>query len=104
MNYTQEDLEFIDDLQKQINSLPAEDYNFLNRDKKVSPLYKFIDEKMSLLPHLKQRVLNEYFSYGPLSEVFLDETISEILVNGPNSIWIEKMANFKNIRTSFIPP
>ncbi len=90
MNYTHEDLEFIDDLQKQINSLPTEDYNFLNRDKKVSPLYKFIDEKMSLLPHLKQRVLNEYFSYGPLSEVFLDETISEILVNGPNSIWIEK--------------
>lgn len=93
MIYTHDDLDFIESLNKQINSLPHEEYDFLNREKKekqVSTLYKFIEEKTAHQTHLTQRILDEYLGYGPLSAIFSDESISEILVNGPNSIWIEK--------------
>lgn len=39
---------------------------------------------------LRTRLLAEYFTYGPLDWLLRDETISEILVNGPESIWFEK--------------
>jgi pilus assembly protein CpaF len=39
---------------------------------------------------LRQRVLDEYFEFGPLEGLFQDEEVSEILVNGPEAIWFEK--------------
>lgn len=39
---------------------------------------------------LRQRLLAEYFTYGPLDVLLGDEAITEILVNGPESIWFEK--------------
>ena len=39
---------------------------------------------------VRERILAEYFSYGPLDTLLADEEITEILVNGPESIWFEK--------------
>lgn len=39
---------------------------------------------------LCHRVFAEYFAYGPLDSLFADTDITEILVNGPESIWYEK--------------
>ncbi|KYG69929.1 pilus assembly protein CpaF [Bdellovibrio bacteriovorus] len=36
------------------------------------------------------RVLNEIHTWGPLSDLLEDESITEIMVNGPQSIWIER--------------
>jgi pilus assembly protein CpaF len=41
-------------------------------------------------PSVHGRVMAEYFTYGPLDTLIQDESITEILVNGPDSIWFEK--------------
>ncbi|MCB0369110.1 MAG: CpaF family protein [Bdellovibrionales bacterium] len=38
----------------------------------------------------KKRIFNEFFSNGPLESLLSDSTISEIIVNSPNSIYYEK--------------
>lgn len=40
--------------------------------------------------HVRNRILAEYFTYGPLETLLADTEITEILVNGPQSIWFEK--------------
>lgn len=35
-------------------------------------------------------VLADLFGYGPLEEFVKDPTVSEIMVNGPNQVWIER--------------
>lgn len=39
---------------------------------------------------VQARILDEYFEWGPLNSLFAAEDITEILVNGPRSIWFEK--------------
>lgn len=52
---------------------------------------KVLEESLTAeTPETRERVLAEYFSYGPLEALFVDTEITEILVNGPNSIWFEK--------------
>lgn len=52
---------------------------------------KVLEESLkSEASEIRERVLAEYFSYGPLDHLFADTEITEILVNGPNSIWFEK--------------
>jgi len=41
-------------------------------------------------PHIQERILAEYFTHGPLDTLLADIEITEILVNGPESIWFEK--------------
>ena len=38
----------------------------------------------------QKRILSEYFGFGPLEALFEDTEISEILVNGPDSVWLER--------------
>lgn len=53
-------------------------------------------------PDLRQRLLAEYFTYGPLDVLFADEQISEILVNGPESIWFEKEGRLQRHEDLFL--
>jgi pilus assembly protein CpaF len=39
---------------------------------------------------IKDRVKNEFFSCGPIEKLIEDPTITEIIINGQNSIWYEK--------------
>lgn len=48
------------------------------------------DHTKDLSPHQSQRVRDEYHSWGPLTILMQDETITEIIVNGPQHIWYEK--------------
>ncbi|MNL10358.1 putative conjugal transfer protein [compost metagenome] len=43
-----------------------------------------------MTPDIQKRVHDEFYDCGPLNELMLDEDITEILVNGPHSIWFEK--------------
>jgi len=50
---------------------------------------------------LLREVMDEVFGFGPL-EVFLrDPYISDILVNGPSQIYIEKNGQLKSTKVSF---
>lgn len=70
------------------HSLHSEDHLRLQNADKFK---KWIEE--ILKPEevaVRDRVHAEYFSWGPLAALFADEAITEILVNGWNSIWFEK--------------
>jgi pilus assembly protein CpaF len=53
---------------------------------------------------LQERILAEYFSFGPLDSLMADEEISEILVNGPDSIWFEKNGQLQRHGDLFLSP
>jgi pilus assembly protein CpaF len=39
---------------------------------------------------LAREIADDIFGYGPLEQLLLDASISEIMVNGPHEIWIER--------------
>jgi len=39
---------------------------------------------------LQDAVLAEIVGYGPIQDLVLDDTVSEIMVNGPRQVWVEK--------------
>jgi pilus assembly protein CpaF len=39
---------------------------------------------------LQDAVLAEIVGYGPIQDLVLDDTISEVMVNGPRQVWIER--------------
>jgi pilus assembly protein CpaF len=39
---------------------------------------------------LATEIADDVFGYGPLERLLVDPTISEVMVNGPNEIWIER--------------
>lgn len=51
--------------------------------------------------HLIREVLDEVFGLGPLEEFLRDPTISDILVNGPHSIYIERSGRLELTHASF---
>ncbi|WII73143.1 ATPase, T2SS/T4P/T4SS family [Bdellovibrio sp. 22V] len=84
-------------------------YDYIQEDIQKLPLNEFMlspeeaqtlrSQKVSqiILKHteradapVKNRLLQELNHWGPLSELFQDEEITEIIVNGPDKIWLEK--------------
>ncbi|RYZ78231.1 MAG: hypothetical protein EOP06_29430, partial [Proteobacteria bacterium] len=64
---------------------------------------KAIEETLKPEPaEVQERVLAEYFSYGPLDSLFLDEEVSEILVNGPFAIWYERNGSLHLFEDQFL--
>ncbi len=44
----------------------------------------------SLQEQLIQEIVNDSMGYGPLEELLQDETVTEIMVNGPNKVFVER--------------
>ena len=79
-----------DDLRKQIRTVVAE----------------LCDEENTLLNYqererLMSEVLDETFGLGPLEVLLADPTISDILVNGPHRIYIERKGRLEKTEVSF---
>lgn len=49
----------------------------------------------------QHRVLAEYYSWGPLETLLEDESITEIIINGPGAIWIEKNGRLQSHNDAF---
>ena len=39
---------------------------------------------------IQEAVLNEIVGFGPIQDLLADETISEVMINGPDKVWIER--------------
>lgn len=48
------------------------------------------------------RVRREIFAAGPIERLFLDPDITEIIINGHDSVWVEKLGCLKKIDDQFI--
>jgi pilus assembly protein CpaF len=49
-----------------------------------------------------RRLEHEYFDAGPLVSLFSDSEITEIIVNGPESIWIERHGRLSRVDDRFL--
>lgn len=48
-----------------------------------------------------QQVIDEVLGYGPITPLLRDQSISEIMVNGPNQIYVEKKGKIERTKTVF---
>src|SRR5437763_8347643 len=51
--------------------------------------------------HIASEISDDIFGYGPLERLLPDQTISEIMVNGPHEIWIERRGLLSRIPLKF---
>ena len=63
-------------------------------------IQKIISEDVS--GELGKKVLEEYFGHGPVAVFFRDPAITEILVNGPSEIWIEREGRLEKTSAAFL--
>jgi pilus assembly protein CpaF len=65
-----------------------------------------LDEKVPLSGPEKQQivrdVMDEVFGYGPLDEFLRDPFVSDILVNGPHKIYLERQGRLEMTNASFL--
>lgn len=60
-------------------------------DSHIHQYREFVESKISQAStYYQERLKSEFFGLGPLELLIQDESISEILVNAPDSIWFEK--------------
>ena len=68
-----------------------------------------MDQTGELDPHvdreqLVQDVLNEALGLGPLEPYLADDTVSEIMVNGPNQVYVEREGCLERVEKAFSSP
>jgi pilus assembly protein CpaF len=68
-----------------------------------------MDQTGELDPHvdreqLVQDVLDEALGLGPLEPYLADDTVSEIMVNGPNQVYVEREGRLERVEKAFSSP
>ncbi|MFH0907372.1 MAG: ATPase, T2SS/T4P/T4SS family [bacterium] len=53
------------------------------------------------LPTLRQSIMDELIGFGPISPLLNDPTISEVMVNGPTKVFIERQGKLKETKIRF---
>ncbi|HVK62519.1 MAG TPA: ATPase, T2SS/T4P/T4SS family [Bdellovibrionales bacterium] len=51
---------------------------------------------------IRERLQREYFDAGPLVPLLSDSDVTEIIVNGPDSIWVERRGSLSMIEDRFL--
>lgn len=69
-------------------------------------VYQMIEEERVIIPRdqiqqILQQIINESVGFGPLESLLTDEEITEIMVNGPREIFIEKQGQLQKTSVSF---
>lgn len=95
-----------DIIEYEIKQLPLQDISFGalensgQRDEKIKNL---ILEKTYKLDEVeKKRIIEEFLGIGPIEQILHDEDITEIIITGNKSIWIEKNGSLSKINDFFI--
>lgn len=73
------------------------------RTQNAEKFKKTLQEILAAEPgEVQKRIHAEYFSYGPLEDLLKNEEVSEILVNGPESIWYEHQGQLVQLQDTFL--
>src|SRR5690242_18888344 len=106
MTFSREAREIVDQIRERIQGCNVINLHQLPVESDptgLRQLEKMLSESVEDLEiPLKERVRAEYFGEGPLACLLADETITEIIVNGPTSITFEKQGRLQNWSDSFL--
>lgn len=97
--------DFLREIEAQISRLPMEDISYLSADqrtahgRKLRTLLERAGERMDSLS--RRRLMAEFLGLGPLEFLMEDEEVTEILVNSPESIWVEKRGELTRVGDCF---
>ncbi|MBN6080888.1 CpaF family protein [Aggregatibacter actinomycetemcomitans] len=92
------DIEKIDELQSERSSLVNELVQIVNRVANKSSTYLTSADTLVMA----EIVADEIEGYGPLRDLMADDTINDILVNGPNDIWVERAGILEKTDKEFV--
>jgi pilus assembly protein CpaF len=98
-------------LQKQLlAAIPQGQLTGLTQEELRSELFNLLPALLSDNPELAdptdqeilvQQVIDEVFGYGPIEDLMRDHEISEILINGPRQLFIEKRGQLQSTNITF---
>lgn len=65
-----------------------------------------VAENKTPLSHLEKQkaayyVMDEIFGYGPITKLLNDSTVSEVMVNGPDSVYVERAGKIEKVENTF---
>ncbi|MDE8035050.1 CpaF family protein [Actinobacillus equuli subsp. haemolyticus] len=92
------DVEKLDEIQNERNKLIEELTQSLYRIANANAIYLTPADAT----YMAGLVADEIDGYGPIRELMEDETVNDILVNGPDNIWIERAGILEKTNRTFI--
>ena len=92
------DVEKIDELQSERNLLVNELVQIVNRVSNKSGTYLTAADTIVMA----EIVADEIEGYGPLRELMADDTVNDILVNGPDDVWVERAGILQKTDKTFV--
>lgn len=92
------DLERIDEIKSDRDALLREINENIQRV--VSSTGRYLSTKGHI--QLCEQIVDEITGYGPLRELMEDDSINDILVNGPNDIYVERFGQLERSNKRFI--
>ena len=92
------DIEKIDALQSERNLLVNELVQIVNRVASKSGTYLTSADTLVMA----EIVADEIEGYGPLRDLMADDSVNDILVNGPNDVWIERAGILEKTSKEFV--
>ncbi|WGE47209.1 CpaF family protein [Actinobacillus equuli] len=92
------DVEKLDEIQNERNKLIEELTQSLYRIANSNAIYLTPADAT----YMAGLVADEIDGYGPIRELMEDETVNDILVNGPDNIWIERAGILEKTNRTFI--
>lgn len=92
------DVEKLDEIQNERNKLIEELTQSLYRIASSNAIYLTPADAT----YMAGLVADEIDGYGPIRELMEDETVNDILVNGPDNIWIERAGILEKTNRTFI--
>ena len=92
------DIEKIDELQSERHLLVNELVQIVNRVASKSGTYLTSADTLVMA----EIVADEIEGYGPLRDLMADDTVNDILVNGPNDIWVERAGILEKTNKEFV--
>lgn len=97
--------EILQEIEAGLQNIPSEDFSFVAADRRISHDQKrrdFLNQVTSSLDEGdRRRVWAEFTGYGPIEKLMADPEITEIMINGPSALWIEKSGQLFPVDDAF---
>lgn len=88
-----------DQIQNEIENIPLNEFLLSPEEEQNLRSQKILQilnlHTKNLAPEIKSRIEQEMNGWGPLASLFEDESITEIMVNGLQSIWVERQGQLQ---------